>query len=104
MCWHPSAARRWKATIFPPTFRPDDSSPGGQIVRENFKAKYNSTPDSMAALGYDSAMILADAIKRAGTTDGAKVRDAIAATKDFHGAAARSPLMQTATPPSPPSS
>jgi branched-chain amino acid transport system substrate-binding protein len=39
----------------------------------------------MAALGYDSAMILADAIKRAGTTDAAKLRDAIAATKDFPG-------------------
>ena len=26
----------------------------------------------MAALGYDAAMVLADAIKRAGTTDGAK--------------------------------
>ena len=37
----------------------------------------------MAALGYDSAMILADAIKRAGATDGAKIRDALAATKDF---------------------
>jgi branched-chain amino acid transport system substrate-binding protein len=27
--------------------------------------------------------VLADAIKRAGATDGAKVRDALAATKDF---------------------
>jgi len=36
-------------------------------------------------LGFDSAMILADAIKRAGTTDGPKVRDALAATKDFNG-------------------
>jgi branched-chain amino acid transport system substrate-binding protein len=43
------------------------------------------TPDAMAALGYDSVMILADAIKRAGTTDGPKVRDALAATKDFDG-------------------
>jgi branched-chain amino acid transport system substrate-binding protein len=42
-------------------------------------------PDAMAALGYDSAMILADAIKRAGTTEGAKLRDAIAATKDYSG-------------------
>ena len=39
----------------------------------------------MAALGYDSAMILADAIKRAGSTDGAKVAAALAATKDFAG-------------------
>jgi len=30
-------------------------------------------------------MVLADAIKRAGTTDGPKVRDALAATKDFQG-------------------
>ena len=43
------------------------------------------TPDAMAALGYDSALILADAIKRAGSTDGAKIRDALAATKDFDG-------------------
>jgi branched-chain amino acid transport system substrate-binding protein len=37
----------------------------------------------MAALGYDSAIILAEAIKRAGTTDGSKVRDALAATKEL---------------------
>lgn len=42
-------------------------------------------PNAMAALGYDSAMVLAAAIKGAGTTDGPKVRDAIAATKDFDG-------------------
>jgi len=30
-------------------------------------------------------MVLADAIKRAGTTDGPKVRDALAATKNFAG-------------------
>jgi branched-chain amino acid transport system substrate-binding protein len=39
----------------------------------------------MAALGYDSAMILAEAMKKAGTTDSAKLRDAIAATKDHDG-------------------
>jgi len=54
-----------------------------------FKSKYGSVPDAMAALGYDSAMLLADAIKRAGTTDGPKVRDALAATKDFPGVAGK---------------
>lgn len=48
--------------------------------RKRWKGK---TPDTMAALGYDSALVLADAIKRAGTTEGDKLRDAIAATKDF---------------------
>jgi branched-chain amino acid transport system substrate-binding protein len=51
---------------------------------ENYKKKYNGKiPDALAACGYDSALILADAIKRAGSTDSAKIRDALAATKDF---------------------
>ena len=54
------------------------------FVKE-FKAKYDETPDAMAALGYDSAMILAAAMKTAGTTAGAKVRDALAAKKNFPG-------------------
>ena len=66
-------------------FSPDDVSPAAQAFVKHFREKYHAAPDSMAALGYDSALILADAIKRAGTTDGVKVRDAIAATKDFHG-------------------
>lgn len=57
---------------------------------EGYKKKYNGkVPDAMAVLGYDSAKVLADAIKRAGSTDSAKVRDAIAATKDFSGASGK---------------
>ncbi|MBN9693952.1 MAG: ABC transporter substrate-binding protein [Verrucomicrobia bacterium] len=49
-----------------------------------YQAKFNGDiPDAMAALGYDSAMVLFDAIKRAGSTDSTKIRDALAATKDF---------------------
>jgi branched-chain amino acid transport system substrate-binding protein len=66
-------------------FSPQSTSPVVQNFVKSYKEKYNETPDAMAALGYDSAMILADAMKRAGTTDGDKVRDALAATKDFHG-------------------
>lgn len=39
----------------------------------------------MAALGYDSAYVLVDAMKRAGSVEGPKVRDALAQTKDFSG-------------------
>ena len=52
---------------------------------KNFKAKFNEVPDAMAALGYDSAYVLADAIKRANSIEPAKIRDALAATKDFEG-------------------
>jgi len=66
-------------------FSADDKSPKVQEFVQKYKAKYGETPDDMAALGYDSALILADAIKRAGGTESARLRDAIAATKDYHG-------------------
>ena len=63
----------------------DDPNPLVQKFVNDYKAKYNQVPDALAALGYDAARILADAMTRAGSTDGAKVRDSIAATKDFPG-------------------
>lgn len=63
----------------------DDPAPMVQKFVNDYKARYQQVPDALAALAYDAAKILADAIKRAGSTDGAKVRDAIAATKDFQG-------------------
>ena len=53
-----------------------------EVYKKRFKGK---TPDAMAMLGYDSAKILAAAMKQAGTTDGDKVRAALASTKDFAG-------------------
>ena len=66
-------------------FAPDEDTPVVKNFVAKFRAKFNETPDAMAALGYDSALLLADAIKRAGTTDGTKIRDALAATKHFAG-------------------
>jgi branched-chain amino acid transport system substrate-binding protein len=63
----------------------DDPNPLIQKFSANYKQKYGAAPDALAALGYDAANVLFDAMKRAGTTDGTKVRDAIAATKDFPG-------------------
>ena len=45
----------------------------------------NQAPDAHAALAYDALRFLAAAIRRAGTTDGPKLRDALAATKNFAG-------------------
>jgi branched-chain amino acid transport system substrate-binding protein len=63
----------------------DDPNPAIQKFVEGYKMRYNASPDALAGLGYDSAMVLFDAIKRAGTTEGPKLRDAIAQTKDFPG-------------------
>lgn len=65
-------------------YHPDVGSPRSRAFVEAYKKRFNGKlPDAMAALGYDSAMILADAIRRAGSTEGPKVRDALAATRDF---------------------
>jgi branched-chain amino acid transport system substrate-binding protein len=74
-----------EGTYFSTHFSPEQTDPAVQDFVKKFQAKYGVMPDAMAALGYDSAMLLADAFKRAGTTDGPKVRDALAATKDFPG-------------------
>ena len=60
-----------------------DSDPKIKEFIEKFQKEYGEVPDSMAALGYDAVIVLADAIKRAGSTDKKAVRDALAATKDF---------------------
>jgi branched-chain amino acid transport system substrate-binding protein len=72
-----------EGTYFSTHFSPDEDRPEIKDFVSRFRARYNEVPDAMAALGYDSAMILADAIRRAGTTDAAPLRDAIAATRDY---------------------
>ncbi|ADU95441.1 ABC transporter substrate-binding protein [Geobacillus sp. Y412MC52] len=60
-----------------------DPDPKIQEFVKAFKAKYNKAPDAFNALGYDTAYFLADAIKRAGSADPVKIKDALAKTKDL---------------------
>ncbi len=52
---------------------------------ENYKAEYKAEPDGLAALGYDAALLLFDAMERAKSLEGPDLRDAINATKNFQG-------------------
>jgi len=54
---------------------------GAFVVK--YKAKFGSTPDGLAALGYDAANILFDSMKRAKSLSGKDLAAAIAGTKDF---------------------
>jgi branched-chain amino acid transport system substrate-binding protein len=72
-------------TYFSTAYTADDPDPVVQNFAARFKAKYNDTPDAFAALGYDAGKILFDAIQRAGSTEGARIRDALVATKDVRG-------------------
>jgi len=79
------AEKVFENTYFSNHFAKEDPDPAVRSFVDKYKKKYGKDPDAMAALGYDAALILADAIKRAGSTDHQKVRDAIAQTKDFQG-------------------
>jgi branched-chain amino acid transport system substrate-binding protein len=74
-----------EGTYFSTHFSPEQETPAIQSFVSKFKAKHKELPDAMAALGYDSAMVLIEAMKRAGTTEGPKLREAIAATKEHDG-------------------
>lgn len=63
----------------------DDPTPAVREFVQKYQERYGAKPDALAALGYDATRVLAEAIKRAGTTDGPKLRDAIAETKGFQG-------------------
>jgi branched-chain amino acid transport system substrate-binding protein len=63
----------------------DDPSPAVRGFVAAYKRAYAVEPDSIAALSYDAARVLFDAIRRAGSTDGKRLRDALAETKDFPG-------------------
>lgn len=87
-----------EGNYFSTHYHPDVSSAKSKAFVEAYKKRFKNAdgspkaPDAMAALGYDSAMILVDAMKRAGTTEGTKVRAALAATKGFEGATGRTDI------------
>ena len=65
-------------------YHPDVGSEVSKRFVESYRKRWKGKmPDALAACGYDSALVLADAIKRAGSTDTQKIRDALAATKDL---------------------
>ncbi len=57
----------------------------GRRFAANFKKQYKKDADAFSALGADAYFILIGAIKRAKSTEGAKVRTALTDTKNFKG-------------------
>lgn len=52
----------------------------------NFQQRYGIKPRATAAMTYDAMGLLLDALRRAGSADPARIRDAIASTVNYHGA------------------
>ncbi|HLG94324.1 MAG TPA: ABC transporter substrate-binding protein [candidate division Zixibacteria bacterium] len=81
-----------KDCYFSNHYASDDPNPVIQDFIKKYQAKYSEVPDAMAVLGYDAAHILYDAIKRAGSVEGAKVRDELAKTANFPGVAGQTTI------------
>ena len=78
-----------EGTYFSTHYSVENQAKDVVAFNERFKQRWGIDSNALSALGYDSALVLIDALKRAGTTEGAKLRDALAATKDFVGATGR---------------
>ena len=64
----------------------DVSDPLSREFKQAYYKKYGENLiASSAALAYDSVMLLADAVERAGSLDRKKIRDALAVTRDLKG-------------------
>ncbi len=58
-----------------------------EVFLEAYREQYGKEPAAVTALGYDAYILILDAIERAGSTDPIAIRDALAETEGFEGAA-----------------
>lgn len=70
-------------TYFTNHYSADSDSAESKAFVTAFEKEYSQKPDAPAVLGYDGIKLLADAIKRAGSAEPAKVAKALAETKAF---------------------
>ncbi len=61
----------------------DDKRPFVQEFLKEYESRFKIQPDMVGASAYDAFMIICDGIKRAKSTTGKAMREAIAATKDY---------------------
>ena len=66
-------------------FAADDTDPRVKQFVQEYKARNKENPGAMAALGYDAGFFMKEAVKKAGSNNPLKIRDAISAMKDFDG-------------------
>lgn len=63
----------------------EDPSPRVQEFIKKYSERHQQTPDGLAALGYDAARIVFEAMQRAESLEGAALAAELAKTKDFDG-------------------
>mgnify|MGYP000753979158 FL=1 len=72
-------------TYFSSLYSPEDSSDINKNFVAAYEKAYGQKPDVFAALSYDSALLVAEAIKNAGSIEPAKISEAMAKINGFSG-------------------
>ena len=62
-------------------------TPTSKEFLEAYRQRYKKEPAAVTALGFDGYLVVRSAIEKAGSLDGAKIRDALLTTQGFPGAA-----------------
>jgi branched-chain amino acid transport system substrate-binding protein len=75
-----------EGACFSTHYSPESRAPAVVAFNARYRQRWGEDSNALSALAYDAAMVLADALRRAGTIDGPALRDALAATRDFPGA------------------
>ncbi len=88
----PGAAEALEGCFYSTHFSSDQDTPKTKQFVADYQKEFGAIPDAMAALGYDSVLALVDAIKRANSTDGSQIRDALATLKDLDGVTGKTTL------------
>ena len=79
------AAEALEGCFFSTHFSPDQNDPKAKAFVASYEKRFGARPDAMGALGYDTVVALVDAIKTSNSTEGAKIRDALANIKGLEG-------------------
>lgn len=73
-------------------YSPDDLRPEVMAWVKKYKEKHGQVPDALGTLAYDATNLLLEAIRKAGSDDPEKIREALASIKDFKAVSGKSTL------------
>lgn len=74
-----------KGNYFTNHFAPDEDRQAVRNFVQSYKDKYGEPPGAIAALSYDAAAVVFDAVARAGSPDREAIRQALEKTEKFEG-------------------
>ena len=73
-------------------YSPDDLRPEVVAWVKKYREKHGQVPDALGTLAYDATNLLLEAVRKAGSDDPRKIRDALATIRDFKAVSGKSTL------------